>query len=131
MNEERRSKKEEVELPPMHLKERTMSFALRVLKFAEALPTSISGRSIAGQIVRCGTSVAANYRAALRARSKAEFIAKLSIVHEEADETLFWLELAEEAKLVPPKKLAALKQEANELTAIFVTSLKTAKSKKE
>jgi len=114
----------------LDLKVRTKAFALRILSLAEALPHSFSGRTIAGQIARSGTSVAANYRAALRARSKAEFISKLSIVHEEADETLFWLELAEESKLVPAIRLQPLKQEADQLIAIFVTSLKTAKSQK-
>ena len=78
-------------------------------------------------MIRCGTSVAANYRASCRARSRAEFIAKLGTVEEEADETLFWLELAVDAKLVSAQRAQALLKEADELTAIFVSSLKTAK----
>ena len=76
---------------------------------------------------RCGTSVAANYRAACRARSKAEFVAKMGIVEEEADETLFWLELIEESALLPGERLAELKQEANEIIAITVASIKSAR----
>ncbi len=75
------------------LKERTKQFALRVVKLVTALPKTVEGRAIAGQIVRSGTSVAANYRAACRARSRTEFVAKIGIVLEEADETLLWLEL--------------------------------------
>ncbi len=83
---------------------------------------------MANQVARSGTSVGANYRAACRARSKAEFIAKLGIVEEEADETLFWLELIEDSGLLPPAKLADLKTEANELVAITVASIRTARS---
>lgn len=106
---------------------RTMEFALRIFRLAEALPRGISGKTIAGQIARSGSSVASNYRASQRARSKAEFIAKLSIVHEEADETLFWLEMIKKADLLPHRQLAPLMTEANEIVAIVVSSLKTAK----
>jgi four helix bundle protein len=109
------------------LKKRTKAFALRVLKLVDALPKTTAGRALASQIVRSGTSVAANYRAACRARSTSDFIAKMGIVEEEADETLFWLELLEESALVSPAKLTAIKQEANELAAITVTSIKTAR----
>ena len=85
------------------------------------------GRALASQVVRSGTSVAANYRAACRAKSTADFIAKMGIVEEEADETLFWLELLEESELVQAAKLTAIKQEANELIAITVASIKTAR----
>lgn len=112
------------------LPERTKAFALRVLKLADAMPRTLTGEIIARQIARSGTSTAANYRASQRARSKAEFISKLSITHEEADETCFWLELIEESNTLPADKLGSLKIEANELTAIFVTSLKTAKASK-
>lgn len=87
----------------------------------------MDGRTIGGQLIRSGTSVAANYRAACRARSHAEFIAKLGTVEEEADETLFWLELAVDSKLVSVDRVRTLLKEADELTAIFVASLKTAK----
>src|SRR2546422_8700074 len=108
------------------LKKRTKAFALRILKLVDALPKTTVGRALASQIVRSGTSIAANY-AACRARSTADFIAKMGIVEEEADETLFWLELLEESKLVPAAKLTAIKQEANELIAITVVSIKTAR----
>src|SRR2546430_5860069 len=109
------------------LKKRTKAFALRVLKLVDALPKTTAGRAFASQIVRSGTSVAANYRSACRAKSTADFVAKISIVEEEADETLFWLELLEESELVTAAKLTAIKQEANELIAITVASIKTAR----
>src|SRR5712691_2445262 len=109
------------------LKRRTKAFALRILKLVDALPKTTAGRALASQIVRSGTSVAANYRAACRAKSTADFIAKMGTIEEEADETLFWLELLEESDLVPAAKLTAIKQEANELTAITVASIKTAR----
>jgi len=109
------------------LKKRTKAFALRILKLVDALPKTTAGRALSSQIVRSGTSVAANYRAACRAKSTADFIVKVGIVEEEADETLFWLELLEESELVTAAKLAAIKQEADELIAITVTSIKTAR----
>lgn len=110
------------------LKERTKQFALRVMRLVDALPNTISGCAIANQLVRSGTSVGANYRAACRGRSKAEFIAKLGIVIEEADECCFWLELIMDGDLLPRNRVEPLHQEANELTAIFVSSVRTAKS---
>jgi four helix bundle protein len=109
------------------LKRRTKEFALRILKLVDALPRTTAGRALASQIVRSGTSVAANYRAACRAKSPADFISKMGIVEEEADETLFWLELLEESELVSAAKLTAIKKEASELIAITVTSIKTAR----
>ena len=109
------------------LKKRTKAFALRILKLVDALPKTTAGRALASQIVRSGTSIAANYRAACRAKSTADFIAKMGIVEEEADETLFWLELLEESDLVLAAKLTAIKQEANELIAITIASIKTAR----
>ena len=113
-------------MTPAELKERTKQFALRILKLVAALPKSIEGRAVANQLVRCGTSVAANYRAACRARSKAEFVAKMGVVLEEADETQLWLELIIEGKLLSSKRVQPLLNEANELVAIFVTSRKSA-----
>ena len=107
---------------------RTKHFALRVMKLVEALPRTIQGRAIGNQIMRSGTSVAANYRAACRARSKAEFIAKLGTVEEEADETAFWLELLIEGNLISAKQIEPLLQEATELVAITAASKKTASS---
>ena len=109
------------------LKKRTKAFALRILKIVDAMPKTTAGRALASRIVRSGTSVAANYRAACRAKSTADFIAKMGIVEEEADQTLFWLELPEESELVTAGKLPAIKQEANELIAITVASIKTAR----
>ena len=104
------------------LKERTKQFALRVIRLVDALPNTPKGRAIASQLVRSGTSVAANYRAACRGRSKAEFIAKVGIAEEEADETGLWLELIISDKLLPEKKVAPLLKEANEVTAIMAAS---------
>ena len=92
-----------------------------------ALPDTSLGKHIRGQIIRSSTSVAANYRAACLAQSKAGFIAKLSIVVEEVDETLFWLEIIVEEKILPKVKVESLVQEADELTAIFVSTRKTAR----
>lgn len=101
---------------------RTKQFALRVLKWAESLPKSVSGRTLGNQIARSGTSVAANYRAAGKARSKAEFVAKLGIAEEEADETQFWLEMIVESGLVKLPLVQPLQQEARDLTAIIAAS---------
>ncbi len=112
------------------LKKRTKNFALHVIeavnKFARTMPGEIIGK----QVVRSATSVGANYRAACRGRSHADFIAKLGIVEEEADETLYWLELAVAAKLITMTDAAPLIKEADELTAIFSASRKTAKKTK-
>jgi four helix bundle protein len=113
------------------LKDRTKLFALRVMKLVNSLPNSPAGRAIGSQLVRSGTSVAANYRAACRGRSKAEFIAKLGIVEEESDESCLWLELIIEGDLMEEKLVTSLLKEANELTAIFVASRISAKQNKE
>ena len=115
---------------PAELKQRTMQFAVRVLKFADALPNKPSGRTIANQVARSGTSVAANYRAARRAKSRADFINKITIVLEEADETEFWIELTELAGLLSTKRLAALRAEAEELTKIFNATRMTTRNHK-
>ena len=109
------------------LKARTKEFALRILRLYRALPANGEARILGKQVLRSGTSVGANYRAACRARSKAEFIAKLGVVLEEADETIFWLELLLEGGIVKREKLSDLLREAHELTSIFVTSLRAAK----
>jgi four helix bundle protein len=98
---------------------RTKTFGLRILNLVDHLPRTMSGRAIGSQLVRSGTSIGANYRAACRSRSRAEFAAKLGIVAEEADETVYWLEMLRDAKLIPEGKLSELLKEANELTAIF------------
>lgn len=111
------------------LKQRTKSFGLRVMKLVDVLPNTLSGRAIANQLVRAGTSVGANYRAACRGRSTAEFIAKVGVVVEEADECEFWMELIIEGELLPKDKVEPLRQEAHEITLIFVASVKTAKGR--
>jgi four helix bundle protein len=108
---------------------RTKQFALRVMKLVKALPRNVQGRTIASQLMRSGTSVAANYRAACRARSKPEFIAKLGTVEEEADESGFWLELIIESGLLIEKNVRPLLIEAGELVAITASSKKTASSR--
>ena len=106
--------------------ERTQQFALRVMRVVRALPKTVDARAIADQLARSGPSVYANYRAACKARSRAEFISKLGTVEEEADETAGWLELLIENKTLSQKKLGPLLNEACELTAIFASSRKTA-----
>jgi len=114
-------------MTPKELKERTRRFAVDIIRLCRELPTTLDGRTIGQQLIRSGTSVGANYRASCRARSRAEWSAKLGIVEEESDETLYWLEVAVDAKLVSPERAKNLLKEADELTAIFVASLKTAK----
>jgi four helix bundle protein len=112
------------------LKERTKQFAIRIVAVSRSLPRSREADVVAKQLLRSGTAVAANYRAVCRARSKAEFISKMGIVVEEADETVFWLELLGDTALAPAAKLALLLKEANELVAICAASLRTAKNNK-
>jgi four helix bundle protein len=108
------------------LKQRTKRFSLRIIKLVAALPNTRAGRTIGGQLVRGGTSVGANYRAACRGRSKPEFIAKLGIVEEGADESAFWLELIMESGLMQGQLVLPLLMEANELVAIMTSSRKSA-----
>ncbi len=112
------------------MKERTKKFALRVIGLANALPDTGVGRVIKNQILRCGTSVGANYRAACRAKSTADFISKMGTVEEEGDETMYWMELIVEAGLMSNKQIAELYKEADEVLAIVVSSIKTARSRK-
>jgi four helix bundle protein len=111
----------------MELQARTKTFALRIMHMTDALPASAKGRILARQILRSATAVASGYRAACRARSRADWIDKVGRLLEETDETLLWLELIEEGELLPKHKLAALKQEAHELTALFTAVHKTSK----
>jgi four helix bundle protein len=113
-------------MTPPELKARTKAFAVRVIRLVDALPTNVKGRAIANQIVRSATSVAANYRAACRARSRAEFIAKIGVVEEEADETAFWLELIVECQIRSGKEIDPLLKEASEPVAIMAASRKSA-----
>ena len=111
------------------LQERAKQFALRIMKLAAALPDNPAGKIIKHQLIKCGTSVGANYRAACRGRSKAEFTAKLGTVEEEADESAFWMELIIDGKLLSKGLVESLLTEANELTAIFAKSVISAKKR--
>jgi len=111
------------------LKGRTKHFALRVIRLVAALPRGRIEDVISAQLLRAGTSVGANYRAACRARSRADFVAKMGIVEEEADESLYWMEMLVEAKLAKPSLLVPLMEEANEILAIVVSSIKTARGR--
>ena len=123
MNAERKTEELDLAL-------RTKQHAIRVLYLVRALPNTIEGRAVASQLIRSGTSIGANYRAAKRARSRAEFISKLGIVIEEADETVFWLEIIIEAELLPAHRVEPLLQETRELLAIMVASSRTASVKR-
>ena len=115
---------------PEDLRERTKKFALRVIRLFRALPRSGDAQVIGKQLLRSGTSVAANYRAACRARSRQEFAARVGIVMEEAGETVFWLELICESGLLPMPRIEPLLKESRELAAIFTASYGTARSKR-
>ena len=116
-----------MEHPAVELKVRTKDFALRIIRLTRVLPAGLEGRVIGAQLLRAATSVAANYRAVCRARSRADFVSKLGIVIEEADETAFWLELLVDADIIPAQRLCELQSEANQLIAIFNASRTTAK----
>lgn len=109
------------------LKIRTKKFALEIISLVSELPKNNAGFVLGNQLMKSGTSVGANYRSSQRGRSRAEFIAKLGIVQEEADETIFWLELILESNLLPKEKVAPALKEADELTAIFTSMLINAK----
>jgi len=109
------------------LKKRTKAFALRVIRLTESLPTKQTAQVLGKQLLRCGTSVSANYRAACRAKSRADFIHKLSIVEEEVDESGHWMELLVDSGIVEKRLLDPLMKEADELTAIVVASIRSAR----
>ena len=112
------------------LRKRAQRFTIRVLKLYRALPKAVDAQIVGKQLVRSGSSVAANYRAACRARSKAEFVAKIGVVAEEADESVFWIETLIEGDIMPARKMESLLKETRELTAIFTASQHTAKGRK-
>ena len=112
------------------LLQRTKQFGLTILRLVDKLPNTVAGRAIAGQLVRCGTLVGANYRAACRARSKREFVAKLGVVEEEADESAYWLELLAESRLLDPAALRPLYAEAQAIRKIMARSRMTATTRK-
>ena len=106
---------------------RTFEFGTRCIRLAESLPKTTVSRIIANQLIRAATSVGANYRAAIRSRSRADFVAKMGIIEEECDETVYWIEVLVELGLLPEKRTSALQQEANEILAVTVSSIKTAR----
>ncbi len=112
---------------PEEMKKRTKEFAMEIIKLCRILPKNQECRLIIDQLFRAGTSVAANYRAACRARSRADFISKMGIVEEEADESLFWLELIKELKLSKDILVSRLLKEGNEILSIVVSSINTAR----
>lgn len=112
---------------PEQLRDRTKAFALNVIRLFRSLPYRTDTQVLGKQLLRCGTSVAANYRAVCRARSKAEFVARMGIVVEEADETILWLELLTESGIIPKGGCEGLLAEAHELAAIFTASQQTAR----
>ena len=111
------------------LKNRTKKVGLEIIRLIDLLPQKTSSQAISKQIIRSATSIGANYRAACRAKSIPDFLNKLKIVEEETDETLYWLEIIEEAKLLPLESLRTVKTEINEILSIIVASIKTTKSK--
>ncbi|MCL5997175.1 MAG: four helix bundle protein [Chloroflexi bacterium] len=111
-------------------KDRTKRLALNIIRLVEALPTTTTANTIGRQLLRCGTSVGANYRAACRAKSTADMLAKLGIVEEEADETLYWMELLIDTRLVPSTLVADLMKETDEIVAMTVASEKTLRYRK-
>ena len=117
-------------MTPDEMKSRTKQLSLRVLKLCRAMPGTTEAWEIRRQLVRCGTSVGANYRAAQRARSRAEFCAKLGTVEEEADETCFWLELIMEDGMLPTSRVQPLHTESEQICAIVSSSIRTARKNK-
>lgn len=116
-------------MTPEDFKKRTKDFAFRGIRLAEALPKSPTGSVLAKQLLRCTTSVGANYRSACRARSRADFVAKMRIVEEECDESLYWMELAIETGSVKAELARDLMGEAEEILSLVVASVKTARSR--
>jgi four helix bundle protein len=114
-------------MTPEELKQRTKTFGIRAIKVATALPSGKLGDVIGKQLLRSATSMGANYRSACRGRSRTDFISKIGIAIEEADEALYWLEVVHEAGLLPPSRLTELSGEANELVAILTATSRTAK----
>ncbi len=112
---------------PEDMKARTRAFALRIIRLAESLPNTPTAKVIRNQMLRCGPSVGANYRAACRAKSKPDFVSKMGTVEEEADETIYWMELLIDAEIVKRPRIADLLDEADQILSIVISSIKTAK----
>ncbi len=111
-------------------RQRTFHFGIRCIRVAESLPSTPVAQTIARQLIRAATSVGANYRAAIRSRSRGDFVSKMGIVEEECDETVYWVEVLLELGLVSEKRVKTLLQEANEIVSIAVSSIKTARKRK-
>jgi four helix bundle protein len=109
----------------------TFQFGIRYIRLAESLPNTLVAQTISRQLIRAGTSVGANYRAAIRSKSRADFISKIGIVEEECDEAVYWIEVILQLGFVPEKRTKELLQEPNEILAIIVSSIKTARKSKE
>jgi four helix bundle protein len=118
-------------MSPQQMKDRTKAFALRIIKLVNALPPSRAADVIGRQLLRSGTSVGANYRAVCRARTKPDFLNKLGVVEEEADESAYWLEILADANLVKPARLEELTKECGEITAIIVAAIRTARKRRD
>jgi four helix bundle protein len=114
-------------MTPDEFKDRTKAFALRVIRLVNSLPRSRAASVIGGQLLRCGTSVGANYRAACRARSSADFVSKMGIVEEESDESAYWMELLIEAGIRKKSRISDLLNEANEILSMVVASIRTSR----
>ena len=119
----------EIAMTPEEMKNRTMRYGIRIIRLAEALPRGRAGDLVAKQLVACGTSVGANYSAVCRAKSMRDFVAKLSIVEEEADESLYWLDVIVEAGLMKAPRVEALKKEGEEILSMVVAGIQTARKR--
>ena len=120
-------KRERADRPILDFRERTFQFGIRCVRLVESLPKSMAAQTIGRQLLRAGTSVGANYRAAMRGRSRADFISRMGIVEEECDEALYWIDVLVELGLTSTKRVEQLRAEANEIIAITVSSIKTAR----
>jgi four helix bundle protein len=120
-------KPERGELQAGDFRERTFRFGIRCVRLVESLPKTISAQTIGRQLLRAGTSVGANYRAAVRGRSRADFISRMGIVEEESDEALYWIDVLVELEVIPSNRVEELRREADEIIAITVSSIKTAR----
>jgi len=116
-------------MTPEEMKRRTKEFGLRVFRLASALPRNRFSDLLARQLVRCATSVGANYRSACRSRSDGDFLARMGIVEEEADEVLYWMEVIRDARLMAARRIGPLEQEGEELLSMVVASIRTVKAR--
>ncbi|HTG17769.1 MAG TPA: four helix bundle protein [Blastocatellia bacterium] len=119
-----------ITMNPDDMKKRTKAYALAIIRFVQTLPATPTARLIGNQLLKCGTSVGANYRASCRAKSRADFIAKMGIVEEEGDESLYWMELLVDSGIVSSSAVAELCDEGDQIVAIVVSSINTARGTK-